>query len=133
MTENPTSKDLRKFKITLLLFPIIPSLILYFKNYLTAALLFVEICWAILLTLFVARLFGKNIDKFVYKIVRLILQFFGFVISSVALVFTWFCTILPTAIIAKIKGRDRLLLKRTNKKSYWKDAKKSEPTYENQY
>lgn len=133
MTENPTSKDLRKFKITLLLFPIIPSLILYFKNYLTAALLFVEICWAILLTLFVARLFGKNIDKFVYKIVRLILQFFGLVISSAALVFTWFCTILPTAIIAKIKGRDRLLLKKTNTKSYWKDAKKSEPTYENQY
>lgn len=133
MTENPSTKDLRKFKITLLFFPIIPSLILYFKNYVTAALLLVEICWAILLTLFVARLFGKNIDKFMYKIVRLILKFLGLVISSAALVFTWFCTILPTAIIAKIKGRDRLLLKKNNTKSYWKDAKKSEPTYENQY
>lgn len=133
MVENPTEKDLRKFKLTLLFFPVIPSVILYLKNHVTVALLLLEICWAILLTLFVVRLFGRNADKFVYKIIRILLQVVGAVISAIALVITWFCTILPTAIVAKIKGRDRLSLKKKNVKSYWKNVKVSEPTYENQY
>lgn len=133
MVENPTEKDLRKFKLMLLFFPVIPSVILYFKNHVAVALLLLEICWAILLTLFVVRLFGRNADKFVYKIIRIILQFAGAVISAITLVITWLCTILPTAMVAKIKGRDRLSLKKKNVKSYWKDVKTSEPTYENQY
>ena len=85
------------------------------------------------LTLFVARLFCKNIDKPIYHFVRIILKFLGMVISAVALTITWICAILPTAIVAKIKGRDRLVLKKKNVNSYWKDVKASEPTYENQY
>ncbi len=133
MEENPSIKDLRKFKITLLFFPIIPSLIFYFKNHVTLAVLIVEVCWAILLTMLIPRLFGKNVDKLVYKIVRVVLNAIGAVISAIALVFTWICAILPTAVVAKLKGRDRLLLKKTNVKSYWKDFKESDPTYENQY
>ncbi len=133
MVENPTVKDLRKFKITLLILPIIPSVILYYKNHVHLAMLFVEICWAILLTLLVARIFGKNIDKPIYHFIRIILKYLGVIISAIALTITWFCAILPTAIIAKIKKRDRLLLKKQSLKSYWKDAKPSEPTYENQY
>lgn len=133
MVENPTVKDIRKFKITLLILPVIPSLILYYKNHVHLALAFTEICWALLLTLFVARIFGKNIDKPIYHFVRIILKYLGIIISAIALTITWICAILPTAIVAKIKGRDRLLLKKKNVKSYWKDVKVSESTYENQY
>lgn len=133
MVENPTTKDLRKFKLTLLLFPVLPAIILYWKNHTDIALLLIEICWAILLTLFVARIFGKNIDKPIYHLIRLILKYAGIFISAIALTITWFCAILPTAIVAKIKGRDRLLINKTKVKSYWKDVKKSEPSYENQY
>ncbi len=133
MVENPTIKDLKKFKLTLLLFPVIPAVILYWKNYTDIALLLVEVCWAILMTLFVARAFGKNIDKPIYNLIRLILKYAGMFISAIALTVTWLCAILPTAIVAKIKGRDRLLINKTNKKTYWKDVKISEPSYENQY
>ena len=133
MVENPTIKDLRKFKLTLLILPVIPSVILYYKNHVHLAMLFFEICWVLLLTLFVARLFGKNIDKPIYHFVRIILKFLGMVISAIALTITWICAILPTAIVAKIKGRDRLVLKKKNVNSYWKDVKSSEQTYENQY
>lgn len=133
MVENPTVKDLRKFKITLLIFPIIPSVILYYKNHIHPAMLLVEICWAILLTLLVARVFGKNIDKPVYHFIRIILKYAGILISVIALTVTWFFAILPTAIVAKMKKRDRLMLNKQTAKSYWKKAKVSEPTYENQY
>ncbi len=133
MAENPTQKDLRNFKFLLLFFPIIPSVILYYKNHVTLALLIAEVCWAILLTLWVVRLFGKNIDKAVYKFLKKILQAAGIVVSVIALVITWVCAILPTAVVAKIKGRDRLSLKKPKGSSYWKNVKESEPTYENQY
>jgi len=133
MKENPSNKDIRKFKVTLLLLPVVPALIFYFKNHLLLAEIILAICWGSLVLLFIPRIFGKNIDKPIYHFYRILLKYLGIVISSIALVVTWFCTILPTGIVAKLMKRDRLSLKKQKVSSYWKEAKPSSDTYENQY
>ena len=133
MNNNPTLKDLRQFKITLLLLPVIPAIILYFKHHYTVTACLLCIFWGILALTILPRLVGKNADRPIYLACKKILEILGTIIAGIALVFTWIFAIFPTAVIAKITKRDRLVLKKQNTESYWKEAKKSEPTYENQY
>ena len=134
MKDNPTEKDLKKFKLTLFLLPIIPSIILYYKNHTNIAYALTIICWLSFLIAVIGKIFYKKIDRLVYDFYKKLLKILGVFISSVALVFTWFCTILPTGIIAKLMKRDRLNLNKKEVKSYWKDIQESnEDTYENQY
>lgn len=133
MSDNPTDKDLKKFRITLLLFPIIPAVIFYFKNKLVWGLSLVGICWAFLALMLIFNLVKKGSDKYIYFLIHAILKAAGVVLSVIALVFTWICTILPTGIVAKWAKRDRLLLKKPKTQSYWKDVPVKEATYENQY
>lgn len=133
MKEKPTEKDLRQFKISLLLLPIIPAIILYFKHHYTIATILLIVFWSLLILTLLPRLIGKNADKFMYGFCRTILNFLGAIIAGIALIITWFCAILPTALLAKAMKRDRLSLQKQNVSTYWKEAKKSEPTYENQY
>ena len=133
MSDNPTDKDLKKFRITLLLFPIIPVVIFYFKNKLVLGLSLVGICWAFLALMLIFNLVKKGSDKYIYFLIHGILKAAGVVLSVIALAFTWFCTILPTGIVAKLAKRDRLLLKKPKTQSYWKDVPVKEATYENQY
>lgn len=128
-----TLKELKKFKITLLVLPIIPCVILWYKHYITAAITIIAVCWLILFLMLSVNLFGINIDRSVYKLVKKILAFLGSILSGLALIFVWFCTILPTGIIAKCVKRDRLRLNKSSKSSYWKDVVEKEPSYENQY
>ena len=128
-----TLKELKRFKITLLVLPIIPCAILWYKHYVTLAFTIIAVCWLILFLMLSVNLFGINIDKSVYKFVKKILAFSGSILSGLALIFVWFCTIMPTGIIAKFVKRDRLLLSKNNKNSYWKNVVAKEPTYENQY
>ena len=126
-------KELFKFKIILILLPIIPSVILYYKNHPQIAIAFCSICWGIFLGLLIFRVFGRNIDEPVYQIIKKILKYAGIILSTSALVFTWIFTVFPTGVIALITKRDRLNLNKTEKQSYWKDTEEKEPSYENQY
>lgn len=126
-------KELFKFKITLLLIPIIPAVILWYKGYIRFATVFASICWGILLGLLIFNLFGRNIDEPVYKLIKKLLKYAGIILSAAALVFTWIFTVFPTGIISQMSKRDRLGLKKTDNKSYWKDVEEKEPSYENQY
>ena len=126
-------KELIKFKITLLLMPVIPALILWYKNHIQLAIGFTSICWGILLSLLIFSLSGKNIDEPVYKFIKKILKFAGMILSASALIFIWLFAVFPTGIISLFSKRDRLNLKFTEEKSYWKDAEEKEPSYENQY
>lgn len=128
-----SAKELKKFKITLLVLPVIPCAILWYRHYIIAAISIITVCWAILFLLLSVNLFGINIDKPVYSFVKKVLAFIGSMLSCIALIFVWFCTILPTGIIAKCVKRDRLCLNKSNKNSYWKDVVEKEPSYENQY
>lgn len=133
MKNVPAEKDLKKFKITLLLLPIIPCAILFYKQHYTISWIILGFCWGMLFFMLSVSLLGKNIDKFVYVFVHKILSFIGIILSSFALIFVWICTIFPTGIIAKLVKRDRLILDKKQNNSYWKDVQDKEPTYENQY
>ncbi len=130
---DPTRKDLNRFKITLLILPIIPCLILYFKNHIQAAGIVLSFCWIILLISIILNFIKKGTDKYIYNFIHKILKITGIILSTIALIFVWIFTIFPTGIIAKIVKRDRLSLQKKNKLSYWKDFDKKEVTYENQY
>lgn len=130
---TPTKKELSRFKITLLFLPIIPCGILIYKHHIFAAELFAAICWVLLLLMLIPNIFGKNIDKYVYIFVHKILEIIGNLLAVIALVFTWFCTVFPTGLIAKIVKRDRLRLNPPKSNSFWIDVKEKEPSYENQY
>lgn len=134
MEEKYSLSELKKFKITLLFLPIIPDIILFFKGHLNIAIIFTIILWGTLFVLLSANLLGKNIDKHVYKFVKILLKCIGAILSSIALIITWFFTILPVGIIAKFVKRDRLRLQEhKQKKTYWIDYVQKEQTYENQY
>lgn len=133
MIETPTKQDCTKFKIALLLLPIIPSIILYFKGHINIAVYLISVFWSVLIVLLFANLIGKNIDKPAYKFFHGILRFIGTVLSTIALFFTWIFTIFPTGVMAKIRKRDRLSLNKKDVKSYWKDVEEKESSYENQY
>lgn len=133
MKENPTVKDLKQFKISLLLFPIIPAIILFFKHHELFAYILLGMFWSVLFfTLFIG-LFWKNADKFSYKCCRIFLNLLGSLIAAIALIITWICTILPTGLLAHAMHRDRLNIHKQDQISYWKNVKNSEPSYENQY
>lgn len=133
MKENPSAKDLRQFKLSLLLLPIIPAIIFYVKHHHTIAAALIIVFWTVLAITLMPRVIGLNIDKFMYKICHKFLVFLGTIIAGIALIFTWLFAILPTALLAKAMKRDRLKLQKQNVSSYWQQAKKAEPTYENQY
>ncbi|MCR5260679.1 MAG: hypothetical protein K6C94_02455 [Candidatus Gastranaerophilales bacterium] len=133
MKENPTEKDLKQFKLILLLFPILPAIILCVKHHYVAAGIVIGVFWCILLITLIVSLVFKKFDRVMYKLCRLFLNFLGTIIAGIALIFTWVLTIFPTGLLARALKRDRLSLKKQDTASYWKPAKKSEPTYENQY
>ncbi len=128
MKDNPNKEDLKKFKFSLLILPIIPSIIFYFKHHETVAIYLIAIFWCLLLIALIPKL-----DKFVYKFCKKFLSILGALIAGIALVFTWVFAIFPTALLAKVMKRDRLMLEKTDVDSYWKEAKPAEQTYENQY
>ena len=126
-------KELLKFKITLLLLPVIPATILYYKHHYNIVYLLLAVCWGLLFILLLTKFFGINADKPVYEFIKKCLKYLGIVLSVIALVITWVCAVFPTGIIALLAKRDRLSLKKQNTKSYWKDVKDVQPSYENQY
>lgn len=133
MTETISEKDLKQFKLMLLMLPIIPDIIFYFKGHVEIAIIFTTILWGMLFVLLVANMLGFNIDKPVYRAVKFLLKTAGIILSSIALVITWLFTVLPMGIFAKIVKRDRLKLNKPKGNSYWVDYVEKEPTYENQY
>lgn len=133
MKENPTQKDLKQFKLTLLLLPILPAIILYFKHHVLFAEILLGVFWAVLIITLVLSLIFKSADRFMYKLCRLFLNFLGAILAGIALIITWLFAILPTGLLAKALKRDRLSLNKQDVTSYWKDVKSKEPTYENQY
>lgn len=133
MTEIISEKDLKQFKIMLLVLPVVPDIIFYFKGHLNVAIVFTAVLWGLLFFLLVTNLIGFNIDKPVYKAVKFLLKTAGIILSSIALVITWFLAVLPMGILAKIVKRDRLKLNKPKGNSYWVDYVEKEPTYENQY
>ena len=133
MAENISEKDLKQFKLMLLVLPIVPDIIFYFKGHIKIAVILTAILWGMLFILLVTNMLGFNIDKPVYKAVKFLLKTAGVILSSIALVITWIFTVLPMGILAKIVKRDRLRLNKPKGDSYWVDYVEKEPTYENQY
>lgn len=133
MKTNPAIKDLQQFKLALFILPIIPSIIFYFKNHYRIAICLLIFFWSIFLLDLLLGLIGKNAEISLYNICKKILDILGTIIADIALVFIWFCAILPTGLFAKLLKRDRLNLVKANKKSYWKEVQETEQTYENQY
>ena len=133
MTDRPTNNDLKKFKLTLFILPIIPAVILYFKNHINISIYLMAIFWITLLVVLIGGFINKNIEVFIYQLIHKFLKYIGIVLSSIALTFIWFCAILPTALFAKLKKRDRLVVKKQKVNSYWKDVQEKEQFYENQF
>ena len=86
MKDNPNKEDLKKFKLSLLILPIIPSIIFYYKHHETVAIYFIAIFWCLLLIALIPKL-----DKFVYKFCKKFLNILGALIAGIALVVTWLC------------------------------------------
>jgi len=126
-------KDLFRFKITLLLLPVIPAIILWWKNHVQIAIVIAAVCWGLLALLLICNLIRMNIDKPVYCFIKTILKYIGIFLSGIALIFTWIFAVFPTGLLSILFKRDRLGLKQTDKNTYWKDVKETEPSYENQY
>lgn len=128
-----SEKDIKQFKLMLLILPIVPDIIFYFKGHINIAVVFTSVLWGLLFVLLVTNMIGFNIDRPVYKAVKFILKIAGIILSAIALIITWIFTVFPMGILAKMVKRDRLRLKKTNGTSYWVDYVEKEPTYENQY
>lgn len=128
-----SEKDIKQFKLMLLMLPIVPDIIFYFKGHINIAVIFTSVLWGLLFVLLVTNMVGYNIDRPVYKAVKFILKIAGIILSAIALIITWIFTVFPMGILAKIVKRDRLRLKKPNGTSYWVDYVEKEPTYENQY
>lgn len=122
-------KKIRNFILTLFLLPIIPSVILCHKLHFKLAFLLLFICWANCFLCLISRSFAtflKNtIDKF--------LNFIGKYVAIITLFVGYICVVIPTGLVMKMTGRDRLDLKHTEKETYWHDYENVENDYERQF
>ncbi len=105
----------KHFGLLISFFLFILALYLIFKNQIIASFFLVILGSAFLVISIVA-------PKFLSAITKLWLQFgdvLGKIISPITLGLIFYTLITPTGIFTRLFGRDELLLKKKDKKSYW--------------
>ncbi len=105
----------KHFGLLISFFLFILALYLIFKNQIIASFFLVILGSAFLVISIVA-------PKFLSGITKLWLQFgdvLGRIISPITLGLIFYTLITPTGIFTRLFGRDELLLKKKDKKSYW--------------
>jgi len=124
-----TKKEKRELFLGLFIIPVFPSLLLWQKVNLNYLIAFFFVSWGLLLVSFFSQKFAgfifSNAKKFAKKI--------GEIFSVIALTFVYFIAIIPTSLLIKMVGRDRLVLKKPFKKSYWKKVEHFSENYESQF
>ena len=78
-------------------------------------------------------IFFERLGNDIYGLFTKIGKFIGKYLSKIILFIIWITAVLPTGILMKLTGRDRLNLKKKNVDSYWKDNKIQNTDYENQF
>ncbi len=74
-----------------------------------------------------------SIGEAIHDIFAKIGAFIGNCISKIILFFVWIIAVLPTGILMKLTGRDRLRLKKAEIRSYWIDNITQNTDYEYQF
>ena len=121
--------ELTKFAITLGILPWIPAFILYKHSMIKAAAIVLVVFISLSLLCFVSKSFAKLLKDTLTKIG----SFIGKYIAIVVLFFGYIFAILPTGILMKLVGRDRLRLKKPKLETYWKNNDAERTDYEYQF
>lgn len=113
---NPDQKELKKFGISMavICLPISGMLYLNSYSYASIALLSFGLITGCLGTL------GSSLCLPLYKFWMMISFVLGFIISPVVFFIVYFVFISPYAMLIRLFGRDRLLLKKNKMETYWK-------------
>ena len=121
--------ELTKFAITLGILPWIPAFILYKHSMLKAAVIVLAVFFVLSLLCFISKGFARILKDTLTKIGN----FIGKYLAIVVLFFGYLFAILPTGLLMKIVGRDRLRLKKPNLETYWKNNETEKTDYEYQF
>ena len=124
-----TKKEKRELFIGLFVLPVLPSIILWQKVDINYLMFLFFIFWGCLLVSFVSKRFASFIFLNAKKLAKKI----GEIFSVIALIFVYIVAIIPTGLLIKFVGRDRLLIKKANVVSYWKKFEHSNENYESQF
>ena len=121
--------ELTKFAITLGILPWIPAFILYKHSMLKAAVIVLAVFIALSLLCFISKGFARILKDTLTKIGSCI----GKYLAIVVLFFGYILAILPTGLLMKIVGRDRLRLKKPKLETYWINNEAEKTDYEYQF
>lgn len=121
--------ELTKFAITLGILPWIPAFILYKHSMIKAAVIVLVIFISLSLLCFISKGFARILKDTLTKIGG----FLGKYLAIIVLFFGYLLAILPTGLLMKIVGRDRLLLKKPKTETYWKNNEAEKTDYEYQF
>ena len=117
--------EFKKFSLSLFLFGIVFSLILYFKagKIIATSFLFTMILISFL----------SFVNKKIATSIKNSLKYIGGKIATFALFLVYLIAIIPTKFFAVIIKRDRLNLKKQNKESFWINTEEKENNWDLQY
>ena len=121
--------ELKKFSISLIIFSIVFSSILYFKTSFEIAV----VVFSFVFILGLVSFFNENFCSCLKNNLEKFGKFLGQKLATITLFIIWVFAIVPTKILMTLVKRDRLHLKKENQKSYWQDATKDKNDYELQY
>ncbi len=121
--------ELTKFAITLGLLPWIPAFVLYRHSYIKAAIIIIAIMLILSFISFISKKFARAFKDLLSKIGSFLGKYVAIIILFVGYIFV----VIPTGILMKLVKRDRLLLKKPNINSYWKEYDNKSTDYEYQF
>lgn len=124
-----TDKEMKKFSFTLFILPIIPAIIVFRHGHIKTAVILILIFWAFCLF----TLLSKAFTQFSYSKIKILLKFFGDTLAKIALFIVYILCLIPTGLLMKIIGRDRLRIKKQSLNTYWKDVQEQDSSYEYQF
>ena len=75
----------------------------------------------------------RKLFKAIIKPFKIIQHIVGAVLAAILLTIIYMVAILPTGIVMKILGRDRLKLKKSKADTYWKNTDETDKSYELQF
>ena len=115
---RPDRKDLRDFGITVFVGFLIVGGILFLRNHVAA-------CWTWGIGTFIGGIgfTGHKIVLPFYWAWMSVAFVMGNIMSHIIMTLVYVAGVTPLAFLMRLTGRDRLCLRRKNKKSYWMDIK----------
>ncbi len=124
-----TKKEKRELFIGLFVLPVLPSILLWQKVDVNYLMFLFFVSWGLLLVCF----FSKQVASFIFLNAKKLAKKIGEIFSIIALIFVYIVAIIPTGLLIKLVGRDRLLLKKMNGSSFRKKFEHHSDNYESQF